>query len=189
MHHATNPPWFSLVLWWPHSGPTTFESSTLSHTEATVSTSPQVIPARLLHHLTRMLQNSDKQMKSVQRRYKAYHDKKIYEAPQTLYAGQYVYFDRLSTTTPAPERLATDPYSKKCPQTWPIQSGRSFAKHSIYWWARGMKSCFDRPHSVGPNTNHHSKRNERCPQRPEREITDQRDATKRTSETSAGRHG
>lgn len=59
-----------------------------------------------------MRQDTSKQIKMVQRRYKSDNEKKISNASQTIYAKHYAYMDRFPMKTSSKERLGTGLYSK-----------------------------------------------------------------------------
>lgn len=81
-------------------------------TDARSITSPHVLRARFLHCMATMSDAADKPMKTEQWRYKDKPDKKIRNAPQTLYLWQYVYISCSPMTISAAERLATNAFSK-----------------------------------------------------------------------------
>lgn len=59
-----------LVLMWQISGPTIFYATTALPTDATATTSPHILRARLINTVAAMPQDVDNQMKTAQQRYR-----------------------------------------------------------------------------------------------------------------------
>lgn len=76
-------------------------------TDATGTTSQDMLRDPLLDALTTMRQDADKKMKLLQQRYENNHDRKARYSPIWLTAEQYVYIDQPPLVTFAVAKLAT----------------------------------------------------------------------------------
>lgn len=104
-HRVTNLPLFGLVLSRQPPGPTTVDSRTSLPTDATATTAPQVLRARLILRVAPVRQDTDRGINSSLQRYENDHNRRTRNAPQTFTTRQYVYIDWPSMTTSAGERL------------------------------------------------------------------------------------